>query len=145
MKVIGFILITTLLSLSPIVDNASHKIIHSPRLEYVTTLDIKVVATVYRPSTKECDSTPLITATGARINPKDPLGHKWIAVSRDLLKLLNYGDTVVIKNAKPYDGRWVVQDCMNKRYTKRIDFLVGFDDPLGKWNNVQLRIIKIKK
>jgi hypothetical protein len=33
---------------------------------------------------------------------------------------------------------WMVQDRMNKKWTKRIDFLVNKDVTTGKWLNVEL-------
>jgi len=46
-------------------------------VEYVT-------ATVYHAVEGQTDSTPLITASGKKINANNPASHRWIAVSRDL-------------------------------------------------------------
>ena len=50
------------------------------------------------------------------------------------------GTKVLITNADTLDGVWTIQDRMNKRFTKRIDFLVNKDLKYGKWYNVKLQI-----
>ncbi|MDI6785484.1 MAG: 3D domain-containing protein [bacterium] len=72
-----------------------------------------VTATAYTPSIFECDSSPFITASGRKV--RDGM----IAVSRDLYKILPFGSKVRIKN-KIY----IVEDLMNKRWKKRIDFFM---------------------
>jgi hypothetical protein len=42
-----------------------------------------VTVTTYTPSVEETDSTPLITASGFKINPINPKKQRIIAVSRD--------------------------------------------------------------
>lgn len=86
-----------------------------------------VTATKYHPVKTQCHGNPLITADGSRINMKDLKSGKirWIAVSRDLLKYYNYGDTViVITDNKKFSGKWVIHDTMNPRSRKSIDFLL---------------------
>ena len=86
-------------------------------------------ATAYTSSPRETDSTPYVTATGARTR----LGI--LAVSRDLLKELPYGSLVKLEDL----GRWqdgqdagrfnflfkdvlfVVEDTMNRRFKQRVD------------------------
>jgi hypothetical protein len=36
------------------------------------------------------------------------------------------------------DGVWNIEDRMNKRFTKRIDFLVNTTRKSGKWENVKI-------
>jgi hypothetical protein len=102
--------------------------------------------TIYHPTAKQCDSTPLITASNKKIDVnklyKQEL--RWIALSRDLLKRwkgdFNYGDTILLTagDAK-IDGLWIIQDNLNKRYKNRGDLL--FDSRIrkgGKWTNVKI-------
>ena len=42
-----------------------------------------VTATIYHAVPEQTDSTPFITASNMNINPDNPQGHRWIAVSRD--------------------------------------------------------------
>jgi 3D (Asp-Asp-Asp) domain-containing protein len=98
-----------------------------------------VIATTYTPSEKETDSTPLITASGFKINPKNPKKHRIIAVSRDLKKKYKFGTRVKISGAGKYSGEYVVRDVMNKRYKKRIDILIGHNDKQTKFKNVKIR------
>ena len=72
---------------------------------------------------------------------ENPAGHRWIAVSRDLEKLgYTFGASVCIEGiSREFDGDWTVQDRMNKRFTKRIDFLVNVGT-MGKWNNIKIEL-----
>lgn len=101
---------------------------------------VAVTATMYFPVEGQCDKDPLVTACMAKINPKKASSHKWIAVSRDLLKKnggkFNYGDTVTISNAGMKSGKYKVMDTMNKRFRNRIDFLETAGTKPYKFNNV---------
>ncbi len=101
-----------------------------------------VTATIYHAVPEQTDDTPFITASNSIINPDNPYGHRWIAVSRDLEELgFTFGVKVCIEGTNTiFDGEWTVQDRMNKRWTKRIDFLVNKDVKGGKWNNIRIYI-----
>jgi hypothetical protein len=93
-------------------------------------------ATTYQPTVDQCDSDPLTTADGSRINPSNL--ERWVALSRDHLARwggeFNYGDTLTIYSAKfPHlNGEWEVHDCMASRYTNSIDFLMSPEDNFPK-------------
>ncbi len=72
--------------------------------------------TSYQPVAKQTDSSPTWTSIGDRTTKYG------VAVSQDMLKdgRVKYGDTIYIEG---YGAR-VVNDCMNKRYTNRVDLLV---------------------
>jgi 3D (Asp-Asp-Asp) domain-containing protein len=100
---------------------------------------IMVTATVYNAVPDQTDSDPLITASLKQIDPNNP--QRWIAVSRDLEELgITLGSKVCIDNAGEMNGEWVVEDRMNRRWRRRIDFLVHDSIRLGKWTNVKIRI-----
>jgi 3D (Asp-Asp-Asp) domain-containing protein len=102
-----------------------------------------VTATVYNADPSQTDDSPFITASGAVIEQCCPGDHRWIAVSRDLeAEGFVFGAKVRITGTDGFDGIWVVQDRMNKRWKKRIDFLVNKSMKGGKWNNVKLTIVK---
>ena len=102
-----------------------------------------VTATIYHAVPGQTDNTPFITASNKKINKDNPAGHRWIAVSRDLEKLgFTLGTKVCIENAGEMDGEWTIEDRMNKRWTKKIDFLVNTDMKYGKWENVKIYVIK---
>jgi 3D (Asp-Asp-Asp) domain-containing protein len=107
--------------------------------EYVSSVAPSEVVTLttYTPTAEECDSTPLITASGFKINESNPKRHRIIAVSRDLKRKYKFGTKLRIKGAGKYDGTYTVRDVMNKRYTKRIDILVGKRD-------IQTKVKKVK-
>ena len=87
-----------------------------------------VTLTTYKSVGSETDRHPRITASGFRISKKNPKKHRIMAVSRDLKKKYPFGTKLTIKNAGKYNGEYVVQDVMNKRYKKRIDILINPKD-----------------
>ena len=99
-----------------------------------------VTATIYHAVEAQTDSTPNITASGYEINMADPLSDRIIAVSWDLENMHGFtmGTMVHIKGTPYLDGIWFVRDRMNKRWSKRIDFLVPTSIKAGKWENVIL-------
>ena len=107
------------------------------------TLKVSVTATIYHAVPGQTDDTPFITASNKVIDKDNHGGHRWIAVSRDLEPLgYTFGTVVCVQGAGSMDGLWTVQDRMNKRWTKRIDFLVDQSLKGGKWNNITLSIEK---
>ncbi len=112
--------------------------------EYVSSVEPSEVVTLttYTPTAEECDSTPLITASGFKINESNPKRHRIIAVSRDLKRKYKFGTKLRIKGAGKYDGTYTVRDVMNKRYTKRIDILVGKKDKQTKVKKVKVYKLK---
>lgn len=107
--------------------------VQNVRVVYVSsTPEIhEVIGTYYNPVEGQTDSSPLITADNSKIS-LTKLYHeeiRWVALSRDLLKRwggpYDYGDTLRVHHENDkVRGLWVVHDSMNKRYRKRIDFLV---------------------
>ena len=72
---------------------------------------LKVDVTWYTSSVRETDSTPFITADGSRV--RDGI----IAVSHDLLKHFDYGDSIYVEDL----GGFEIRDCMNHRWKKAVD------------------------
>ncbi len=102
-----------------------------------------VTATIYHAVPAQTDDTPFITASGAHIMECCAGSHRWIAVSRDLEdEGLFFGAKVYVTGTGVFDGIWTVQDRMNKRWTKRIDFLVDKEITGGKWEDVEIRLLK---
>ena len=112
--------------------------------EYVSSVVPSEVVTIttYTPSVEETDSTPLITASGFKINERNPRKHRIVAVSRDLKRKYKFGTKLRIKGAGKYDGTYTVRDVMNKRFRKRIDILVGKKDKQTKVKKVKVYKIK---
>lgn len=110
---------------------------------------LKLWGSIYHAEKSQCDNTPFITADGSRIDPKNPGKHRYVALSRDLIRpfvanhelygynpqaQFQFGDTILVKGTGELDGHWIIVDSMNKRYQNRIDFLVdysvkGYDFP----------------
>ena len=106
---------------------------------------IVVTATMYNPMVDQCDSNPFETASGKIINPNKASEHKWVAMSRNLLKRWNgkfdYGQKIKIIGTKFKDGVYTIVDCMNKRFKNKIDILETQGVDIYKFENV--KIVKI--
>ena len=102
---------------------------------------VLVTATIYHAVPEQTDSTPDITASGKQINLENPQSHRWLAVSQDLEEYgFVFGVKVKVTGAGHLDGIWTIEDRMNSRWIKRIDFLVNEDVKGGKWENVKIEI-----
>ena len=124
-----FVLMTLLTFLAIVVARAQGIVTH-------------VTLTYYQPLKEQCDSEPLITSDGSRIN----LSHlrrgkiRWCAVSRDLLYLFPKGKKkrVWIEGF----GEFEVKDVMNRRFRHSVDILIHPKDSKRiKLTNVKVRII----
>lgn len=108
-------------------------------------------ATTYNAVASQCDSNPFTTADGSRIDPDKLQDRKirWCALSRDFLArwggLFDYGDTIQVGSfsSPQINGKWVVHDCMNKRYTNSLDFLFDSENNKPKLGVCKDLIIKI--
>ncbi len=106
---------------------------------------VAVTATCYNAVPEQCNNDTIHTASMFVLNLNNPYSHRIIAVSRDLEERgfkMNYRVLVSGTVSGLYDGIWTIRDRMNKRWTNKIDFLVNLDMPVGKWNNITLKIIK---
>lgn len=117
--------------------------IPAPKTTVIIPKPIRVTASVYYPEVAQTDKTPFTTADGSKINKKKPGKHRWVAVSRNLLRnwggKIDYGDTLKVKGiSRKLDGYYVVRDTMARRMKNRIDILVSKDDDLGFWRNVNI-------
>ena len=122
MGVILFIIVGSFYFLRP-----GHKAIV---LQYPFVLkSMKVVSlSTYKADTTETDSTPLVTASGFKLDSLNPKKHRVIAISRDLKELFAFGDKVKLTNAGKFNGIWFIHDVMNKRYKNKIDILINPSD-----------------
>ena len=102
-----------------------------------------VTATVYHAVPEQCNADPGHTASMFKLDLRNPYKHRVLAVSRELRKHFPYGTKVIVSGTNSrYDGIWTVEDTMNKRFTRRIDFLINKGMPLGKWHNVTIKRIR---
>jgi hypothetical protein len=112
------------------------------KIKSVETNICKVVVTMYNAVEGQCDTDPYTTASMKVINPKKASEHKWIAMSRNLLKRwkgqFNYGDKVKLVGCGDKEGVYTIVDCMNERYVNRIDILETQGVPLYKYKNVKI-------
>jgi 3D (Asp-Asp-Asp) domain-containing protein len=107
-------------------------------IKNVTNIYEYVTVTTYTASTNETDSTPLITASGFKLDSLNPAKHRIIAVSRDLKNKWKFGTRVKILNAGIYNGIYHIQDVMNKRFKNRIDILINLDGKHTKLENIKI-------
>jgi len=101
-----------------------------------------VTVTTYTVSAGETDSTPLITASGYKLDSINPKKQKVIAISRDLKRKYKFGQKVRVKGAGKLDGVYTVRDLMAKRWTKKIDILINPDESGTKIRRVKIYNIK---
>jgi len=99
-----------------------------------------VTVTMYHPVPKQTDSSPYITASGFRLDKKNPKKDRIIAISRDLKQKLDFGDTVILQGIGKWDGEYVVHDVMNKRFRNRIDILINPNDEATMFKEAKLMI-----
>jgi len=99
-----------------------------------------VTVTMYHPVPKQTDSSPYITASGFRLDKKNPKKDRIIAISRDLKEKLDFGDTVILQGIGKWDGEYVVHDVMNKRFKNRIDILINPNDEATMFKEAKLMI-----
>lgn len=107
----------------------------------------KVTVTQYNPVVDQCDEDPLVTADNSTIDLKKlKKGQlRWVAVSRDLLETYKYGDVIELKTisgSPRINGRYIVHDTMNPRFTNRIDILTAVGEPMDMWCEVKVRKIE---
>ena len=101
-----------------------------------------VTVTTYTVSAGQTDSTPLITASGYKLDSVNPKKQKVIAISRDLKRKYKFGQKVRVKGAGKLDGVYTVRDLMAKRWTKKIDILINPDESGTKIRRVKIYNIK---
>lgn len=116
------------------------KVIKNEKVVVTKTLDtLTVNATVYNAEPNQTDDSPFTTASGFVINKNNPEADKIVAVSQDLIKSkwVKYGDTLLVTGVGNLSGYWIVQDCMNKRFTKKIDLLINKETKCaGLWKKI---------
>ena len=100
----------------------------------------KVTVTMYQPETRQTDSSPYVTASGFKLDKKNPKKDRIIAVSRDLLDKLKFGDKVILEGIGEWSGEYVVHDVMNKRFRNRIDILINPGDEATMFKEAKLML-----
>lgn len=108
-------------------------------VEYTKQVLLGVQVTSYNNEAMQTDSTPNITATNR------PVREGIIAASPDLLNkgIIKYGDLVFIDC---FNQWFVVEDTMNKRFTRRLDvFLFDKQESLKINRTCNIEIIHYNK
>lgn len=129
------------------VDTSTEKIKERIGMIEETTEQIvaDVSATMYNAVESQCDSDPLITAGMYKINPHKASDHKWVALSRDLLKRwggqFTYGQKIQITGCGDKDGIYTIVDTMNPRFKNKIDILETKGTPIYKYENVRITLL----
>lgn len=103
---------------------------------------IEVTATAYNSLAYQTGDNPFITAFGDSLKP----GVRYIAVSRDLLKLGLKHNTLV--KVEGLNGTYLVKDKMHSRWRNKIDIYMGTDvNAAKKWGrrkvNISYRVEKL--
>ena len=104
-------------------------------------ISASTTATVYNAVPEQTNGNPTVTASGRTIKG-DVAELRILAMERTMMARhgIHYGDTVLVRGAGAYDGEWIVEDTMGKRYagTDRVDFLVPEHIKLGRWEGVKV-------
>ena len=104
-----------------------------------------VTITTYNAVRSQCDSSPLITADGTKIdNNKLKSGEqKIVAISRDLLHAIPLGSLIYVEG----HGYYEVRDTMNSRFKHRIDILQHSSKKNFKKDKIKIKLVRkpIKK
>jgi len=95
--------------------------------------------TTYNASKGQTDNTPNLTSYQFKIDKKNPFSQRFIGLSRDLLEEFRYGEIVILENAGDYNGYYIVADCMNSRFIRSVDVLIG---PKQKHTKIKNIVIK---
>ena len=103
-----------------------------------------VTLTTYSVSESETDSTPLITASGFKLNANNPKRHRIIAVSRDLKRKYKFGQKVRIEGAGKYNGIYTIRDLMHHRWKNKIDILINPSDKHTKLRRIKMYRVEKK-
>lgn len=102
------------------------------------------LATVYNAVPGQCNADVLHTASMFKLDLKDVLSQRVIAMERTFMRELGlkYGDVVYVEGTGKWDGPWQIQDTMNKRFAgmHKIDILVPTNIRTGKWNGVKISV-----
>ena len=99
-----------------------------------------VTLTTYNAVASQCDSSPLITADGTKIDLKKLKSDeiKYAAVSRDLLWCIPLGSIIHIEG----HGYYEVRDTMNPRFNHYIDILQHSTKKNFKKGGVKIVLVK---
>lgn len=104
-----------------------------------------VTITTYNAVRSQCDSSPLITADGTKIDHRKLKSgkQKIVAISRDLLYAIPLGSIIDIEGYGIYE----VRDTMNGRFNHSIDILQHSSKKNFKKNNIKIKLVSkpIKK
>ena len=99
-------------------------------------------ATIYNAVPEQCNEQPSVTASGRVIDLDRVDDLRIVAMERTMMQRngIHYGDTILVKGAGVYDGEWIVEDTMSKRFAgqDKVDFLVSKEVRTGRWDNVQI-------
>lgn len=113
---------------------------------------VYVTATAYSSDENQTDSRPFETASGTRVRPGI------VALSRDLLRLYPHGSKVRVEHVMPDSRRcgriaqrtkhktFTVQDTMNARWTRKIDFWVQSAQEAREFGvcRIQVTLIRVQ-
>lgn len=103
---------------------------------------LRVSVTMYTIDEKQTDSTPLMTASGFKLDSVRPKKHRIIAVSRDLKKKLKFGQKVRVEGIGKWDGVYRVEDLMHSRWKNKIDILVNPGDRAVSFRKARLYLVE---
>ena len=116
--------------------------VRSVKHDTVTVVIPSSVKATWYPVTISCYyPTGRTTYMGDSVDEKNPIKHRFIGLAHNLLKRYNrkapfdFGDTVVLIGAIPYQGIYYVRDTGSPKIRGRADILIGLKDTINLWKN----------
>jgi 3D (Asp-Asp-Asp) domain-containing protein len=134
-------ILLSLLLMFPLLAGVGSRVKIASTFTAVKSPVITVTLTTYTVDQSQTDDTPLVTASGFKLDHLNPRRHRVIAISRDLKARFKFGSRVRITNAGRFNGVYVVRDLMNKRFRRKIDILINPRDKHTKLTNVVINKI----
>jgi hypothetical protein len=147
-SVVMFVLIVTILFMSnridkvEVINNKQDSLFLNLYYSIIDTFEkdaYLVTLSTYNATKSQTDNNPNLTSKQFKIDKKNPFSQRFIGLSRDLLEEFRYGEIVIIENAGEYDGYYIVADCMNIRFIRSVDILIGTKQKHTKLKNVVIK------
>ena len=129
-------ILLSLLLMFPLLAGVGSRVKIASTFSTVKSPVLIVTLTTYTVDSSQTDNTPLVTASGFKLDHLNPRRHRVIAISRDLKARFKFGSRVRITNAGRFNGVYVVRDLMNKRFRRKIDILINPRDKHTRLTNV---------
>lgn len=123
------------------IDSLENLINRTVPTKFSASIDLRRVS-MYNATAHQTDNDSTKTASGRIINPATASGHRWVAVSQDLMTYnggkLRTGDLIYLVDIHDQSGYYTVADVMPKSWTRSVDILETEGTTHYLYSNVKL-------